>query len=625
MSGAYEAILRATLSEESLEKLMRLPNPKLHQFVADAVELCKPDAVFVCTDAPADIAYIRQRAIETGEETPLAIEGHTVHFDGYHDQARDKANTKYLVPAGLDLGVNLNSTAKDDGLAEVREYLKDSMAGREALVRFFCLGPVNSEFSIAGVQITDSAYVAHSEDLLYRQGYEYFRSIGDSGDFFCVLHSSGETENCVSVNVDKRRVYIDIEDEIVYSVNTQYGGNTIGFKKLALRLAIRKADREDWLAEHMFVMGVHGPQERVTYFSGAFPSACGKTSTAMLPGETIIGDDIAYIRNVDGQARAVNVEFGIFGIIQDVNPNDDPVINNVLTTPGEVIFSNILVKDKRPYWLGMGCEIPSDGVNYSGEWCAGKKDADGKEISPAHKNARYTVSLEALANLDSRADDPAGVPIRGIVYGGRDSNTWVPVQQSLDWSHGVITMGASLESETTAAALGQEGVRSHQPMSNLDFVSITLGRYVQNHLDFGQTLAQTPLIFAVNYFLKDDDGAYLNGMGDKGVWMKWMERRVHQDVGAIEAPTGFIPLYEDLKVLFSELLNTDYTKEHYDEQFAIRVPENLAKLERIEAIYRKGAADVPDLLFQVLEAQRVRLVNAQKKYGDRVAPSALCK
>ena len=621
MSETYETVLRKTLGEEDFKQLMALRNPKLHRFIADTIELCAPKSVFVCTDSEKDTAYIRRRAVDTGEETPLAIDGHTIHFDGFRDQGRDKENTKYLVPPGMDLGAHLNSTSKEEGVAEVRGLLKGSMAGREAYVRFFCLGPVDSAFSISGVQVTDSAYVAHSEDLLYRTGYEEFNRLGDSADFFRVLHSAGELEGSVSANVDKRRMYIDIEDDLVYSVNTQYGGNTIGFKKLALRLAIRKADSEGWLAEHMFLMGVHGPGERVTYFSGAFPSACGKTSTSMLPGETILGDDIAYLRAIGGEAKAVNVEYGIFGIIRDVNLEDDPLIHEILTTPGEVIFSNVLVKDGRPYWLGMGCGLPSEGINYAGQWRAGDKDDNGKEISPAHKNARYTISLKNLANLDPRVDDQAGVPVRGIVYGGRDSDTWVPIQQSLDWAHGVIAMGASLESETTAAALGQEGVRKHQPMSNLDFVSVPLGRYVQNHLDFVAGMEQPPLIFAVNYFLKGQDGEYLNGMGDKGVWMKWAELRVHGEVGAIPTPTGLVPLYEDLKRLFREVLDADYAEEQYNEQFKIRVPENLAKLDRIEGIYRSDVPDTPAVFFTCLGEQRARLREAQEKYGDYVLPS----
>jgi len=624
MASSPEQVLQERLKGENYQKLMALPSAKLHAFVADAVELCQPASVFVCTDAAEDIAYIRQQAIENGEETPLALEGHTVHFDGYYDQARDKKATKYLLPKGIDLGARLNSIDRDEGLAEVRGFLAGSMKGRQMYVRFFCLGPVDSPFSISAVQLTDSAYVAHSEDLLYRPGYEQFKKLGDREDFFRFLHSAGRLdENKTSVDIDKRRVYIDITEDMVYSVNTQYGGNTIGLKKLSLRLAIRKADREGWLAEHMFVMGVHGPGGRVTYFAGAFPSACGKTSTAMLPGETIIGDDIAYFRALGGEARAVNVESGIFGIIRDVNSEDDPVIYEVLTNPGEVIFSNVLVHDNKPYWLGMGRPLPKEGRNHSGQWHEGKIGPDGKEVTASHKNARYTVALKRLSNLDSRADDPQGVPVGGIIYGGRDSDTSVPVQQSFDWTHGMITMGASLESETTTATLGAEGVRTFNLMSNLDFLAIPLGKYIRNNLDFGEKVSKPPLIFAVNYFLKDKDGKYLNGLLDKSVWVKWMELRAHGDAEAIQAPTGLIPKYEDLRRLFREVLDKDYSRDDYVQQFTIRVPENLAKLDRIEAIYREQVSDTPQVLYDVLHQQRQRLKAVQEKHGDYISPLVL--
>ncbi len=623
MKQQYAKILKDKLDEDSFVKLSALTNEKLHAFVVEAIELCQPQSVIVCDDSLEDIARIRQMTIDNSEETPLAIEGHTVHFDGIGDQARDKKNTRYLVPAEDPLSDNLNQIERQKGLAEVREFLTGIMEGKTMLVRFFCLGPANSDFSISCVQITDSAYVAHSEDLLYRPGYEQFRKLGGSEDFFRFLHSAGQMdERKTSLDIEKRRIYIDYTQEIIYSVNTQYAGNTVGLKKLALRLAIRKADREGWLAEHMFVMGVNGPNDRKTYFVGAFPSACGKTSTAMLPGETIIGDDIAYLRRVNGQARCVNVEAGIFGIIRDVNSTDDPVIYNALNCPGEVIFGNVLVNNRKPYWLGMGCDLPNEGENYSGQWHTGKIDLKGKEISPSHKNARYTVSLRALSNVDPELDNPQGVPIGGIIYGGRDSDTSVPVQQSFEWAHGIITMGASLESETTAATLGAEGVRTFNLMSNLDFLAIPLGRYIQNNLDFVEGLTELPQIFQTNYFLKKD-GKYLNGMLDKAIWVKWMERKVHGDVEAIQAPTGWIPKYEDLKDLFQTVLKKDYTQQDYLEQFTIRIPENLAKLNRIEQIYRKDVADTPEIVFEILSAQRKRLEKLQASRGDYVSPMDL--
>ena len=622
MQETIEDKLKSALDEANYGKLMALDNPKLHAFVAEALELCRPASVFVCTDAPEDIASIRKMAVENSEETSLNMQGHTIHFDGPKDPARDKANTKYLLPPDANLGKRLNSMDRNEGLDEVKDLLQGSMAGRMMLVRFFCLGPTNSEFSISGVQLTDSYYVAHSEDLLYRPGYDQFNRIGDSTDFFRVLHSAGRLENNVSADVDKRRVYMDLEDEIVYSVNTQYAGNTVGFKKLALRLAIAKADREGWLAEHMFLMGVHGPNGRVTYFSGAYPSACGKTSTAMMTGETIIGDDLAYLRAKDGSVCAANVESGIFGIIRDVNPDDDPVIYELLTTSGEVIFSNILIKDGVPYWSGMGKELPDSGVNITGEWQRGKTDQQGNEIPGAHPNSRYTLRLNGLRNLDPRAEDAAGVALGGIIYGGRDSDISMPVQQSFDWAHGVV-IGACLESETTAATLGQEGVRTFQPMSNIDFVSIPLGKYISNHINFVKDMDNVPLIFGANYFMRGKDGQYLTGMNDKRVWAKWMELRVHGDVDVIPAATGLFPKYDDLKRLFKDVLGKDYTEAQYEEQFMLRIPENLAKIERMEKIYTEDVEDTPQIVLDTLAAQRERLLATQKKHGDYVSPSVL--
>ena len=620
MDQRHAAVLRAKLDADSLARLEALPNARLHAFIADAVELCRPDRVQVFSDDPADIARVRRLAIEGGEETPLATEGHTVHFDGYFDQGRDKEVTRYLLPKDLQLGPNLNCTERGAGLEEIRGYLAGSMRDRVMYVMFFSLGPTDSPFSIPCVQITDSAYVVHSETLLYRPGYEQFKRTGDDPAFFRFLHSCGRMEGRVSVDVAKKRIYIDIADETVYSVNTQYGGNSMGLKKLALRLAIRKADREGWLAEHMFVMGVHGPKGRVTYFTGAFPSACGKTSTAMLPGETIVGDDIAYLRAIGGQARCVNVEAGIFGIIQDVKAADDPVIHKVLTAPGEVIYSNVLIKDGRPYWFGMGETLPKDGVNFSGPWHIGKIDKQGNEIPPAHKNARYTIAVGALANLDPRFGDPQGVPVGGIIYGGRDSDTSVPVQQSFDWVHGIVTMGATLESETTSATLGQEGVRTFNLMSNLDFLAIPLGRYIQNNLGFARALAEPPLVFAANYFLRGKDGKYLNGMRDKAVWVRWMELRVHGDADAIRGPTGWLPRHEDLERLFREVLDKPYPRQAYVEQFTTRIPENLAKLDRVGRIYRQDVADTPPVVLETLVAQRERLQALRAAKGDYVSP-----
>lgn len=626
MKESHAKVLTGIMDADSFGKLEALNNERLYDFVSDAVQLCRPAAVIVCDDSPGDIAKVRQMAIDNKEETPLAMSGHTAHFDGWvnskvNDQGRDPKVTKYLLPEGVDLGKQLNSMDRDEGLAEIRGYMAGAMAGRTMLVRFFLLGPADSPFSLPCAQITDSAYVAHNEDMLYRAGYEQFKKMGDNAEFFRFLHATGPVdERMTSSDVEHKRIYIDILEDMVLTVNTQYAGNTVGLKKLALRLAIRKADREGWLAEHMFVMGVHGPNGRVTYFTGAYPSGCGKTSTAMLPGETIVGDDLAYLKIIDGRVRGVNVESGIFGIIRDVNPQDDPVIYKLLTQPGEVIFGNVLIHDDKPYWLGMGRPLPGEGVNYAGRWHAGMTDEFGSEIVAAHRNARYTVRLTDLENLDPHWNDPHGVLVGGIMYGGRDSDTSVPVQESFSWRHGIVTMGASLESETTSATVGQEGVRKFDLMSIMQFVAIPLGKYINNNLSFGGKLdGEAPKIFGTNYYLRGDDGEYLNGKLDKSVWVKWMELRVHGQAEAIDAPTGRIPRYEQLKRLFREVLDKDYSEQDYIQQFTIRIPENLAKIGRIEEIY-KAIEDAPAAVFEELAAQRKRLEELQAAKGDYVSP-----
>ena len=607
--------LQGKLDPKNLEKLTAIPNAKMHAFVAEAIELTNPDSVVVFTDSADDLAAIREKAKNGGGERSLATEGHTSHFDGPKDQARDKANTKYLLPEGIELGASLNSTDKTSGLAEVKGFLKDSYVGKEMLVCFFCLGPTNSEFSISCVQITDSYYVAHSEYLLYRAGYEQFKGVGENDEFFKFLHTQGKlTESGCSAEVDKRRVYMDLVDNTVYSTNTQYAGNTVGLKKLALRLAIQKSSKEGWLAEHMFIMGVNGPAGRKTYFAGAFPSACGKTSTAMLPGQTIVGDDIAYFRKKDGKMMTTNVEQGIFGIIENVNTDDDPVIFKSLNSPGEVIFGNVLISDGKPYWMGMGADVTASGTNYQGDWNPGMTD-----VNPSHKNARYTIRLNALDNVDPELENPNGVETGGIIYGGRDSDTQVPIEQAFDWTEGIIAKGASIESETTAATLGAAGVRTFNIMANQDFVSIPLGQYIQNNLDFANGVDSVPPIFSTNYFLKED-GEFLNGKLDKMVWLLWAELRVNGDVEAIKTPTGWIPKYEDLAPLFKEKLNKDYTQKEYVQQFSIRTANMLAKYDRVEAIYKEKVDDTPQLVYDTFDAIRKRLKDLQAAKGDSVSP-----
>ncbi len=608
------------IDKKNLEKLEALKNSHIIQIVQDFITLCKPSKVTVITDSNEDIEYCRKRSIEVGAETELEIEGHTIHFDGFYDQARDKEKTKVLIPRGDYASPWINTTDRDEGLKEILNIMDGAMSGKECLIRFFCLGPKNSKFTICALQLTDSFYVAHSEDLLYRTGYEEFKKLNGSKLFFYFIHSAGELDGSITKNVFNRRIYIDLLENRVFTVNNQYAGNSLGLKKLALRLAINKSNNEGWLAEHYFILGIRPTgKDRTSYFCGAFPSACGKTSTAMLPGQLVVGDDIAYLRKWDdGYAHTVNIENGIFGIIKDVNPKNDPVIYDAITTPRETIFSNVLVSDRKPYWIGMGKKVPKEGINYSGNWHDGIKDKEGNSIPYAHSNARYTIRINELSNADPKIEDKNGVPVRGIFYGGRDSDTLPPLLESLNWEHGIF-LGASIESESTSATLGTVGVRKANPMANLDFLVIPLGKYLKNHQIFGNSLKFCPKVFATNYFLKKD-GKYLNGMLDKKVWVIWAEGRTHNEFDAIKTPIGFIPKFEDLKHLFDIELNKKYTENDYLEQFKIRVSNLLNKLNRVEKMFRTEK-DIPQFFWNILNQQRSNLLELRNKYKeDEISP-----
>lgn len=612
---------RELFSPSEIRKIELLENENLLDFISHYVELMEPSAIFLVTDSKEDYAYIRKKSLEYGEENQLSAPNHTYHFDNYYDQARDKENTKILTPNGEKLPF-LNTVQREAGISEIEGLMKGIMRGRTMLVGFFSLGPKDSPLSMKGVQITDSYYVMHSNMMLYRTDFDYFVK-NPNTDFLRFVHSQGEVDSRkVSKNLKNRRIYFDLEGNRSLSINTQYAGNTVGLKKLAFRITIGRALKEGWLSEHMFLMGVKGKGDRVTYMTGAFPSACGKTSTSMVPSENIVGDDLVFIKDDAGKAKAINVENGVFGIIDGVNEEDDGTIWKVLYSDEEVIFSNVLIHNGEPYWNGMGTTIPESGENHSGNWKKGNKDAEGIEITPSHKNGRFTIKLSSLASLDKRALDARdGVNVDGMIFGGRDSDTWPPVCEALNWNHGVINKGASIESETTAATLGKTGVRTFNAMSIMEFLSVDLGKYIENYLNFGAKLRTKPLIFAVNYFLKEN-GKFLNEKVDKAVWLKWMEKRIHGEVGAILTPIGYIPKYEDLRPIFQTVLHKEYSKEEFEEQFKIRVSKLIEKDLRIREIY-KGISSTPREVIEEIEGEIGRLKKLQEQQGDVVSPNAL--
>lgn len=628
MEFKYENLLKSKMTDESFKKLAALENEKVFDFIGSFAEHCNPNSIFVSDDSEKDEDYIRNMALEKEEEFKLAKDGQTIHWDGYGDQARDKVNTKYLVyKENLKKMESLNSVEYEEGYNEIMDISKNIMAGKDVVVKFFCEGPSFSEFTIPCVQFTDSWYVAHSETILYRPAYEHFKSMkaDEKDDFFRFIHSAGEVdERNTSVNLDKRRIYMDTQNNIVYSMNDQYAGNSIGLKKHSMRLAINKSGQEGWLCEHMFLMAcLDKDKDRRTYFAGAYPSACGKTSTAMIPGEEIVGDDIAYFRNIDGEFRGVNVEQGIFGIIKDVNPEDDPVIFENLMKEQELIFSNVLRgPDNNPYWQNSGMEEPDKGDNHSGsDWYRGKKDSKGNEIPIAHSNARYTMRLDYLENFDEagfKAKD--GVKVEGVLYGGRDSDTTVPVEESDTWEEGILLKACTLESETTSATLGKEGVRKASPMANMDFVSYPLGEYTINNIKFVEDMKQVPKIYSTNYFLRNPDNKFCTPKTAKKVWLHWAEGRTHGEYAALDTPTGKIPKYEDLKALFKKYLDMDYTQDDYIYQFTFRCDKWIEKLERTKEFFKKMDPLCPDMLFEKWDEYITKIQKAKDKYGASIKP-----
>ncbi|MCY0868540.1 MAG: phosphoenolpyruvate carboxykinase (GTP) [Desulfurococcus sp.] len=623
-SNILQRLARYT-DEKNLERLSKIRDKRLLEWLADVAELLEPSSIFVNTGSPEDIEYIRRRAVEKGEEIPSKRNPmHTVHFDGIRDLARDRENTRILVAEGKAISM-INTKNRDEGLRELADIYRGIMRGKEMYVGFYCFGPKGSPYTLYGVQVTDSAYVAHSENILYRVCYDVFVEKGDSIEYMRFLHSTGELdEHGWSKNISKRRIYIDLQDSITYSVNTQYAGNTVGLKKLALRLCVYKGFKEGWLCEHMFIAGMKGPGDRITYFTGAFPAGCGKTSTALIM-DTLVGDDLALIRNVNGEAIALNPEVGMFGIIDGVNPVDDPEIYEVLTSrETEVIFSNVLLTVDGDVWWNGKPEEPKRGLNYAGEWWPGKLDENGRPVKPSHPNARFTTSIFYLSKVDPRIDDPSGVPVSGMIFGGRDPDTWVPVEEAFNWVHGVVTKGASLESERTTAVLGETGLMEFNPFAILDFLSISPGDFIELHFRFGDSLEKHPRIYSVNYFLRDEKGRYLTEKVDKRVWLKWMELRVNNEVEALEAPTGFIPLYDDLERLFKSELGKEFPLELYEKLFSIRVAKHLEKAERIYKIYA-GIPETPRLFHDTLVQHKRRLKEALEKYGSTIPPSRLDK
>jgi phosphoenolpyruvate carboxykinase (GTP) len=626
------AVFRKKMDGESLSKIGRITSEDPLLRIANAIALCDPDRAWVDTGSEADLETLRTWSLEKGEEAPLAMEGHTIHYDLPREQARIVDRTFYIVNPDEDISVLAKKVLRSDALDYVKKWMSGIARGKTLMIGFYTRGPAGAPATIPALEISTSTYVMHSANILYRNSYGTFDDeVKRTGVFFTNVHSEGANRE---EDLPNARVFMDRSWLTTFSMLCTYAGNTLLMKKGNHRFTVDLATyygREKLLSEHMFITGLTGPDGRKTYFAGAAPSGCGKTTTAMV-GSDFIGDDLAQMWVADdGTLRAVNPEKGIFGIVEDVNREGDPYLMKCLREPGtEVIWSNVLVDENRvPHWVGSGEEPPKKGFNFQGEWWEGKTDAQGRPIPLSHPNARVTLANAAIGNYNQEAaESPSGVQLEVITYSGRDSDTMPPIWVARSPDHGVV-IGASIVSAATATEVGATGVR-RQPWANAPFIPGALADYMkaQFQLFNSPRLTHKPLMAGLNYFLthgaRGGEGTRLLGeKRDVKVWLGWLERRAHGDVDAIHTPIGFIPRYEDLKTLFAEI-GKDYPRSLYDKQFSFYVDNIVARIDLQKEAYGKEGG-VPQRLFEVYDEQRRGLLALRQVYGPIVSPNQLAE
>lgn len=627
-------VIADKLDSDNNRKLAVITNQDALIKVANSIVICEPEAVFVDSGSPEDIQWVREYSLKKGEEKKLAKDGHTIHFDLPQDQARLVNQTYYIVNEDEKVSALAKSIARNDALEYVKEHMRGIMHGMTMIIGFFGRGPAGAQATIPAIEISSSGYVLHSGELLYRNIYDQFDAeVERKGIFFTNLHSEGLNR---PEDVPNARIFMDRSWQTTFSTFCTYAGNTLLLKKGNHRFAVDYSTylrRGEELSEHMFITGMTGPGGRKTYFTGAAPSGCGKTTTAMV-GSDFVGDDLAQMWIADdGTVRAVNPEKGIFGIVADVNREGDPYLMECLRGDGtEVIWSNVLIDDQNvPHWEGNGETHPDQGVNFQGDWHTGKKDQDGNPVPISHKNARCTLLNSAIANHNTNANaDPAGVQVKVVTYSGRDADTMPPVWVAKNTDEGVA-IGASIVSAATATEVGATGVR-RQPWANAPFIPGALADYMDSQFRFYGSDKLTedgrPILAGLNYFLThesrgSDKPGLLGEKRDVKVWLGWLELFAHNEVSAIKTPIGFIPYYSDLKKLFTDI-DKDYPRELYDMQFAFYLDKIIDRIELQTEAYGKEE-NLPSQLFQIYANWKSDLEALKKKYGSLVSTQQLEK
>lgn len=529
---------------------MIIKNKHVLAWIEEMKKLCKPDNVVFCDGSEEEKNRLIKEALKTGELIELNQEklpGCFLHRSAINDVARTEHLTYICTTKKEDCGHTNNWMDPKEAYAELRKYFDGCMKGRTMYVVPFMMGVPGSKMNKIGIQLTDSLYVVLSMRIMTHMGKIAIDALGDSPEFTKCLHSKGE------LSYEKRRICHFPEDNAIWSINSNYGGNALlGKKGLSLRLASFMARNEDWLAEHMLLMGVETPEGEVFYIAGAFPSACGKTNLSMLtpPKELsdykvwTIGDDIAWLYiGDDGRLWAINPEAGFFCVAVGTNMNTNK--NAMLTINRNTIFTNVLLKeDKTVWWEGME-DPPEKGIDWRGMlWTRDMKDEKGNYVPGANPNCRFTAPISQCPVVSKEFSNPKGVPISAIIFGGRRKDVMPLVYESFSWQHGVY-IGASMASEiTAAAAMENVGKVRRDPMAMIPFCGYNMADYFQHWLDIGKKLKNPPKIFYVNWFRKDEKGRFMwPGFGENLRVLEWIIKRCRDSDNANvrKTPIGYIP------------------------------------------------------------------------------------
>jgi len=571
-------------------------NPSVIRWVEEQVKLCQPDKLFWCDGSETEKALLTDEAVAAGILVKLNQEklpGCYYHRSNPNDVARVEQCTFICTPMEDEAGPTNNWMHPKDMYARLHALCDGGMKGRTMYVVPYLMGPAGSPLTKVGIELTDSLYVVLSMRIMARIGQVAFDQLGDSDDFNRGLHCM------LDVNPDRRFIAHFPQDNAVISVGSNYGGNVLlGKKCLALRIGSYLGHHEGWMAEHMLILGVESPKGEKTYVAAAFPSACGKTNFAMLvppahfKGWKIwtVGDDIAWMKpGPDGRLYAINPEAGYFGVVPGTNSKSNPTA--VQTISRDTIFTNVaLTSDGDVWWEGKDGEAPKECLDWRGR----KWNPDSGEKA-AHPNSRFAAPMINNPMLDPKANDPQGVPISAIIFGGRRADTMPLVYQAFNWIHGVY-IGATMGSEMTAAAVGGNGQVRRDPMAMLPFCGYNMGDYLRHWIFMRKLIKYPPRFFHVNWFRKDKEGQFLwPGFGENMRVLKWIVDRCNGHANAVETPLGWVPYAKDFDLSGLK----DYSAEKFDRVQSIDYNDWRRELLQQDELFMKIYTHLPkELIFQ---------------------------